>query len=218
MASQNDPAYLHRQARLAGLLYLGIILCGISAEVLRLGFPWDAVSENTARDLLRLRVSVALDVVMGLCDAGVGVLLFLLFRSLSLPLALGALVFRLIQTAMIGAGLSLLVAVAQFAETSPDLAAGFGEMHRTSYDLALIFFGVSTLLNGRLVILSGWYPRLLGPVLLAAGVVYLAGGAIVLLAPQLSDMFAPVYVIPLLAELFFCLVLLTKGAGKHSPA
>jgi hypothetical protein len=91
------------QARLTGLCYLIIILCGVSSEVVLRGPLIDLSSaERTARaiaaETMRFRLSILADVVMALADAALAVLLFLMFRSVSAGLALTAFVFRLLQS------------------------------------------------------------------------------------------------------------------------
>jgi hypothetical protein len=59
-----------------------------------------------------------------------------------------------------------------------------------------------------LILRSGWIPRLIGFGIGAAGLVYLTGSYLRILAPGLADSFAPAYAICLLAELAFALWLL----------
>ncbi|RBI86599.1 DUF4386 domain-containing protein [Rhodosalinus halophilus] len=210
-ASQDAAA--GAQARLAGVLYLIIIAAGIWSEVAvraALMVPGDATA--TGANILAaegaVRLSLAADTVMGLADAGLAVLLFLLLRPVSLPLALAAMVFRLIQNALIGANLLNQQAALTAAASDPARAAEALALHAFGYDLALIFFGVSCLMMAALILRSGWIPRLIGYGIGAAGLVYLTGSYLRILAPGLSDSFAPAYAICLLAELSFALWLL----------
>ena len=75
----------------------------------------------------------------------------------------------------------------------------------------MIFFGINCLLTGYLVIRSGFLPRFIGALVIAAGLVYLTGSFILFLAPALSAGFEIAYLIPLIAELSFCLWLLIMG-------
>ena len=101
---------LVRQIRLAGLFYLVIIVAGLGAELGLRGPLIDlADSEGTATAILgapgQFRLAIAADLVMALCDAGLAILLYLIFRSVAPVLALSAMVFRLIQTVLIAANL-----------------------------------------------------------------------------------------------------------------
>jgi hypothetical protein len=62
-----------------------------------------------------------------------------------------------------------------------------------------------------LLLRSGWLPRPLGFLILAAAAVYLAGSGVRFLAPGLTDTFAPVYGVAALAEIALCLWLLIRG-------
>jgi hypothetical protein len=87
----------------------------------------------------------------------------------------------------------------------------FLDMHSHGYDLGLLFFGLSNLILGYLVIKSNYFPGILGYGLLAAAVAYLTGSLTRFLFPDYASVVEPIYVIPLIAELSFCLWLLVKG-------
>lgn len=199
------------QARLAGVFYLIIILCGVGSEVALRGPLIDLGSaEATARaigaETMRFRLSILTDVVMALADAALAVLLFFMFRSVSAGLALSAMVFRLLQSGLIAAGLLNL----QAALLVPDvnLALSFIALHAYGYDLGLIFFGVNCLLTAQLILRSGFVPRILGLGIGLSGMVYLTGSVVRFAAPDLHGVVAPAYLLPLIAETAFCLWLL----------
>ena len=103
----SDP---RKTARLAGLFYLIIIVCGIWAEIVvrsSLIVPEDAAT--TARNILAaeglFRLSFVADMVMAISDVALGVLLFVLLRRVEPVLALMAMIFRLLQAAIIGMNL-----------------------------------------------------------------------------------------------------------------
>ena len=209
-----------RQVRFAGLCYLTIILCGVGSEVALRGPLMNFGSaEATAlaieAETLRFRLSIMADVVMALADAALAVLLFLMFRAVSGGLALSALIFRLLQSGLIAAGL-LNLQVALLVEDA-DLALSFIALHAYGYDLGLIFFGVNCLLTAALIIRSGFVPRMLGIGIGLSGLVYLAGSVLRFLAPDLHGFVAPAYVIPLIAETAFCLwLLILPGQGRRN--
>jgi hypothetical protein len=91
------------------------------------------------------------------------------------------------------------------------LAMLFMELHGHGYDLGLLFFGLSNLVLGYLLIKSDYFPAILGYGLAAAGVVYLVGSFTHFLFPEYLSFVTPVYIVPLIAELSFCLWLLVKG-------
>ena len=207
----NRLAITAGQARLAGLCYLIIILCGVSSEVVLRGPLIDLSSaEETARaiatETMRFRLSILADVVMALADAALAVLLFLMFRSVSAGLALTAFVFRLLQSGLIAAGLMNLQAALLVSDV--DLALSFITLHAYGYDLGLFFFAVNCLLTAQLMIRSAWIPRILGLGIGLSGLVYLTGSLLRFAAPELQALVAPAYLLPLIAETAFCLWLL----------
>ncbi|MHA6324989.1 DUF4386 domain-containing protein [Roseivivax sp. CAU 1753] len=212
-----------RQARWAGLLYLVIIVTGLGAELgLRASLIDLDDAAATAEAILGapglFRASLAADLIMALADAGLAILLYLMFRAAAPALALSAMVFRLIQTALIAANLMTMQTAWLLLDGAADipvdharsLARVFLELHGQGYDLGLVFFGVNSLIMGHLVWRSGLFARAFGLGLVAAGLVYLIGSGLRFLAPDLSALFMPAYGITILAESAFCLRLLLQ--------
>ena len=221
------PANPASTARFAGLLYLVIIVAGIWSE----GFvrsamtvPGDAAA--TAANILAneamFRMSFAADVVMALSDAGLAVLLYVLLKPVSHTLALAAMVFRLIQTAVLASNLmnqdaALMLLNGAASMTGFDtaqlqsLALLRLEVQSHGYDLGLVFFGINSLLVAALLIRARFTPSLIGYLMLAAGLVYLTGSSLVFLAPALVEDFAMAYAVPVLAEATFALWLIVRG-------
>lgn len=239
MTLPSSDSLEQRIARLAGLLYLVIITCGIWSEgVARasLVVPGDAAATagNIQASTGLFRMALAADTLMLLCDVALAVLLYLLFRPVGRTLALMAMAFRLVQSAVLGmnllnhaAALLVLDRTAPGAVFLPDqgnaLALLFLELHSHGYDAGLLFFGVNCLLIGWLIIRSQQFPALLGPLIAGAGVVYLTGSYLRFLAPDMADAFAPAYLLPLIAETSFCLWLIVRGVnngrgGTYLPA
>jgi len=165
-------------ARIAGLLYLVIIVCGISAEVILRGPLIDLMdASGTAEAILaslgRFRLSVAFDLIMAVADAGLAVLLFVLFRPVAPTLALAAMVFRLVQSVVIGANLMNLQAALLLltgGQETAALALGqadamsllFLNLHGHGYDLGLVFFGINSLMTGTLIWRTGFINKAFG--------------------------------------------------------
>jgi hypothetical protein len=214
----NDIA---RKARLAGFLYLVIIIAGLGAELGLRGPLIDfSDADATAAAILaapgQFRLAIAADLVMALSDAGLAILLYLIFRTMAPGLALSAMVFRLIQTVLIGSSLMALVTAwlvltrAEGLVDAPTLALVFLDLHAHGYDLGLVFFGVNSLIMGLLVWRSGFFAKAFGAGLAIAGLVYLIGSGLRFFAPDLSALFAPAYVLVIIAETAFCLRLLLQ--------
>jgi hypothetical protein len=217
-------------ARFAGVLYLIIIGLGLWSELavrgamVVTGDP-SATAHNILAQQSLFRLSLAADTAMTLADVALAVALFVLLRPVHAVLALTAMVFRLVQATILGlntlnqhAALLILGSAGSgttFSETQRAyLAVHSLELHAHGYDVGLVFFGVNSLLTGLLVLWSGFFPKTIAALLMAAGAVYLTGSSLVLLAPGLVPGFAPAYAVPILAESLFCLWLLWRGVDR----
>jgi hypothetical protein len=218
-----------RKIRLAGLFYLVIIVAGLGAELGLRGPLIDLTNAHaTANAILAspglFRLAIAADVIMALCDAALAVLLYLILRPVSPALALSALVFRVIQAVLIAANLLalqtawLLISGDWQAADAAAISLVFLKLHAYGYDLGLVFFGVNSLIMGMLVWRSGIFARAFGAGLAAAGSVYLTGSALRILAPELSDVFAPAYGLAVVTETAFCLRLLSQRPAPEGSA
>lgn len=214
-------------ARIAGFLYLIIIVFGISSEAfIRSSLVVMEDANITATNMMAseglFRFGFLADSIMVLSDVAIAVLFYVLLKSVSKTLALTAAAFRLTQAAILGfnllnyyAALLLLNGVEYATAFKSDqlnaLALLFLDMHRHGYDLGLIFFGLSNIILGTLVVKSHHFPGILGYGLIAAAVVYLTGSFTLFLFPDYVALIEPIYIVPLIAEVSFCLWLLIKG-------
>ncbi|MEZ4382243.1 MAG: DUF4386 domain-containing protein [Nannocystaceae bacterium] len=208
-------------ARVAGLLYLVIIVAGVAGEALvrgALAVPGEPqqTAANIVAAALPLRLSVMGDAVMALADVALGVLLYLLLRPVSPALSLMAMAFRLAQAAILGVNLLNLLLAARLAGQGDPLAAVFLEAHGVGYDLGLLFFAINCLLVGALVYRG--MSRTIGALVGLSGVVYLVGSTLRVVAPELAAAAAPAYVLPLVAELALCGALLMGRAPRPAAA
>lgn len=217
-------------ARFAGLLYLIIIIFGISAEMALRGPLVDfASATDTASAILAnkgsYQAAIAADLVMALADTGLAILLFILFRPFAPHLALAAMIFRLAQGVLIAANLMNMQGALLLLTSAQDLTGmGPGQtealalflinLHAHGYDLGLVFFGINSLMTGMLIWRSALVHRSIGIGLVLAGLVYLIGSGLRFFAPELFDMFAPAYMLTILAEGAFCIALLLFGVRR----
>ena len=202
--------------RLAGALYLLIILTGVAAElVLRAPLRAAAPGELPAAFLAApgtFRLSLLADLVMVSADIALAMLFYMLLKPVGAGLALAVLVLRLFQAAIIAASLTLLTALPGLVAAGEEvLAATVLGLHATGYDVGLFFFGLNSLLMVRLLRLSGGVPAWIAAAIGLAGLVYLAGSVLRLVAPGAMAAFEPAYAVPLLAETSLCLWLLVKA-------
>ncbi len=218
-------------ARVAGLLYLTLIVFGVSSEVfIRSSLIVINDAATTANNILAseelFRFGFVADTIMLLSDVAIAVLFYVLLKPVNKTLALIAAALRLTQAAILAFNLlNYFVALLLFKgdgyktvfsiEQLNNLAMLFLEIHSHGYDLGLIFFGISSLIIGYLLIKSEFVPALLGYGLIAAGVVYLTGSYLRFLLPAYLPYFEPIYIVPFIAELALCLWLLLKGMNAE---
>ena len=175
-----------KTARLAGVLYLIIFGAGIFAQFIvrqSLIVPDDAAA--TAHNLLAaeafFRLGIGGDLLMLLSDVALAVVFYVLLRPVNKTLAALAAVFRLTQAAVIGSSLvnlfyalNLLHSAELMTVVGAEQVMSFLTAHAIGYSVAMIFFGVNCLLTGYLVFQSGYFPKVLGILLVIAGVAYLS--------------------------------------------
>jgi hypothetical protein len=160
---------------------------------------------------------------MHVCDIPLMLIFYVLLKPVNKNLALLALLFNLIQTAVLVANkLNLLTALFLLGDADYLKAFEPSQLHALSYLLiklhdygfgvGLIFFGFVCLLEGYLIFRSTYLPRTLGVLMQIAGVCYLTNSFAMLLAPKLANMLFPTIMMPcLVAELSLCLWLMVKG-------
>ncbi len=203
------------QIRWAGLLYLVIIICGLGAELgVRQVLIDRANASATASAILArpelFRLGIAADLVMAMADVALAILLFLVFRLVSPALALAAMVFRLVQAAIIAINLLAMQAawLVLSGDGDPVQAVFLMDLHGHGYDLGLFFFSINSLIMGLLIWRSDTFENLFGVALCLAGLVYFTGSSIHFFAPSQLESILPAYGITILAELAFCVRLL----------
>ncbi|MDD9727438.1 DUF4386 domain-containing protein [Roseovarius sp. SK2] len=209
-ASHDDP----RLVRLAGALYLVIILCGLTAELMLRGPLLAGSPEEVVRALgagiSQLRLSLLADTVMLLADVALALVFFGLLRHISASLALAAMVFRLGQAVLIGASLMALGSVPMVLADAPRLAVHMTDLHAIGYDVGLILFAVNSAIMSVLLWRSA-VPHVIAGGIVVSGVVYGAGSLARLVAPEWMAVIEPAYVVPMVAESALCLWLLIRA-------
>ena len=228
----------NRIARTGGVLYLIIIAAGIFAQMfvranLTVANDAAATVANLQGSGPMFRASIAADVVMIVADIALAIAFFALFERVSRSLSLLAAVFRLTQAAILGINLlNLFFALnlatgtnmlgAQGASARDQLALLFLDAHAIGYALALIFFAMSLLVLGYLVLRSRYLPRLFAGLLAFAAVGYLVDGFARILMPhydQFADVLGLVVFGPaVVGELAIALWLVFRGVRARARA
>jgi hypothetical protein len=221
-------------ARVAGAMYLAIIAAGVFAEVFVRG-PLTAAPDATAAAARieghesLLRMGIVADLSTFLLAIPVTLILYVLLRRVHEDLALLAVLLNLVQDA-VGAINALntyrpLLLLGGADSLSAFTREQLGAMallalkeHAVGFAIALIFFGAYCVVLGSLVVASRLLPRVLGGLLVVAGLCYLVNSLAVLLSPALSALLFPAILLPaFVGELAFALWLTVKGVAATTP-
>src|SRR5947199_2990893 len=226
----NHRIPLKRTARIGGMLYLIIIVTGLFGEAfirdkLIVSADATATANNIMASQLLWRIGIAADLIMHVCDVPLMLIFYVLLRPVNRNLALLAVLFNLVQTAVLVANkLNLLAAL--FLLGSADYLKAFDphQLHALSYlsvklhdygfGVGLIFFGCECVVVGYLIFQSGYLPKAIGILMQIAGLCYVTNSFAMLVAPKFANMIFPAIMVPsFIGELSLCLWLLVKGVN-----
>jgi hypothetical protein len=212
-------------ARLAGLLYLGLMLAPY-ANFLVLGslvVPGDAAATANkimANELL-FRSGVTSFVIVSFIDVAIAWALYILLKPVNKQLSLLAAWFRLTYAIIFAAGLQNLFNVLKLLSDANYLSAfEKGQLHaqvmvslaafNSTWNIALVAFGLHLLVIGYLIFKSSFIPRVVGVLLVVAGFGYLVESLTAFLLPNFSLNLA---LFTGWGELLFTFWLLIKGVN-----
>ena len=217
-------------ARVGGLMYLILIFVGMFAVIfvrdkLIVSGDASATAGNIMASQLLWRAGIVADLVMHVLDIPIMLIIYVLLKPVNKNIALLALLFNLVQTAVLVANKLNLITVLFLSGSAKYLKAIDPsqlhaqmylslKMHDIGFGVGLIFFGFTCIVNGYLIFRSGYLPKVIGVLMQVAGLCYLVNSFALLLAPELASTLFPGLMIPcLIAELSFCLWLLLKGVN-----
>ncbi|MCB1139477.1 MAG: DUF4386 domain-containing protein [Leptospiraceae bacterium] len=230
---------LQRLARLAGVLYLIIIVCGMFAQgavretMLIVGQP-EATVRNVLEGAFLFRLGILADLVMIIADVLIGIAFFVILRSVNESLSLLSAFFRLAQATVLGLNLILPWIALQLISASGEsgvpgvsvtqnegnLAYQLLMAHGMGYKIALVFFACSLLVQAYLFFKTDLFPNWLAYLLVVAAAGYLVDTvATVAMADYetYANIFESLVVISALGgELTLCLYLLIRGVSSLS--
>ena len=225
---------LARQARIAGLCYLVVIVGGLFAEGVVRGsliVPGDAAAtaEAIAADESLWRWGLTVHLLYLGAAVVVDVLLYGLLKRVQATLARLALVLAIVDVTIEAVNLLRLAVPLAMVEEAGALAA-LAEGQRqalaylavtqfaTGFAVALVFFSGFCVLTGALILRSRRVPRAIGALMIAAGACYLVNSLVFLNAPALSEVIVPWILLPsLVGELSLALWLVARGARLEAP-
>jgi hypothetical protein len=227
---------INKIARFAGFGYLIIFITGIFSNFFVLEglvVPEDAAA--TARNIMQngmmFRIGLVSFILMVVFDLLLAWALYILFRPVNKDLSLLSGWLRLVNGTVFGIALFGLVNVLQMingAENPGLEAAPLPAQIMLSLDtfnhtwlIGLVFFGFHLILLGYLIIRSGYIPRIIGYLLIVAGIGYLIDSFANFLLPSYedyADILMMIVVIPgVVGELSLTLWLLIKGGKLKLP-
>lgn len=221
-------------ARIAGLLYLVIIVTGLFAEVFvrqTLMVSGDAMA--TARNIQASEMLYRWGFVADLCNFIFGLpcvlIIYILFKPVNKYLTILAMFFVIVQTAIIAINLLNQFTPLLFLESEqylssfqPNQLAALSKhalnLQELGYAIGLVFFGFYCLIIGYLIVGSTLVPRILGILYALAGMCYLVNSFTIFLTPKFANPLFPYILVPaFVGELSFCLWLLIMGVKDNKP-
>lgn len=217
-------------ARIAGALYLIVIVLGIFTELFvrarLIDYEDGAV---TAMNILAheplYRAGFFAGILYLVCNVGLAVIFYELFEVVNRSLARLVAFFTLLGTAVEAVSLLFHFAPLLVLSGKPYLAAFAADqlhalvlvslrLRATTFLTALFFFGFYCLSIGVLIFHSTFLPRIIGVLMGIAGVCYLTHSLTTFLVPDFASTLVPWILLPcFVAELSFCLWLLTLGVN-----
>ncbi len=215
-------------ARVAGVMYLLIIATGAFGEIVVRGTLFvsgdpSSTAANIAASESLWRVGIVGDILQHVFDIPVMLALYLILKPVNKNLARLAILFNLIQTAVLVANSFNLIMPLFLVGNAEYLKAFapnqlhvwtqlFVRLHSYGFGVGLVFFGLTCLVVGYLIFKSGYLPRILGILMIIAGLCYLTNSLALLLAPTVAAVIVPAILLPaLVAELSLALWLVIKG-------
>jgi Domain of unknown function (DUF4386) len=215
-------------ARVAGVLYLLLIIFGIFAElVVRSKFIVAGNAAETASNILASpglwRIGFASDMLMILCFLLLPLAFYVLFKPVGKQLASLVVILvsvsvplMLVNMLLYYAPLHILSGASYLAIFSTEqlnsLAMASLDLYTTGVLLATLFHGLWLLPLGILVYRSGYFPKVLGILLMLACLGFVVETIQYFLLPSLEVITTPAYILEILGEFGFCGWLLIKGA------
>jgi hypothetical protein len=218
-------------ARFAGMLYLIITIAAIVAHIYvpsTIIVTGDAAATanniRTSETLFRVG-AIGGELIVLLSEIVLSVVLYVLLRPVNKTLSLLAAVSRLAMTTIHGLNLInyfvVLLLLGGSAGTAAAFDAGqinalvgvFLEAHSYGFTIGIVFLTLHVFALGYLIFKSGYFPKILGVLFLAAAVGYLIDSFALLLSSTYTT--TPVYLaLPItLSEIAFPLWLLIKGVN-----
>jgi hypothetical protein len=218
-------------ARIAGLFYLIVIATGLFAEVFvrqALTVSGDALAtaNNILSSEMLFRWGLVADLINFVCGLPCVLIIYFLFKRVNKFLLQLALIFVIIQTAIIAVNLLNQISPLLILSNNTYLKAfernQLAALSQLSlniqgvgYAIGLVFFGCYCLLVGYVIFKSKVVPKFLGILYIISGLGYLINSFAMLLSKGFANHVFTYVAVPIfIGELSFCLWLLIKGVDN----
>ena len=223
-----EQTSIQRYARLGGLLYVFIIILGISSEFFFRGKLLVAGNETaTATNIqdspLLWRLGIVAEYVMIICAIILAMIYFFLLRPVHKNLNLLATFFRMVSIIVQVIAILNLIDALLYLDQSKLLETFTAEQryamagisiksHSYGYGISLLFLGCCFLVHGYLIYKSDFLPKSLGILIQVAGLCYISNGFVLIIAPTAAKAAFQLFFLPVfIAETSLALWLLAKG-------
>lgn len=167
-------------------------------------------AEQIASNALLFRLGIAMALITQLLFILVPFLLYHLFRDVNKSKSLAMLLL-----ALVAVPIAMLNEVSNFQVLQlldqPEQLMHALESHQNGLNIATIFWGLWLFPLGCLVKTSGYFPKVFGYFLIAAGVGYLISAFAKIILPELPEAFMMVEILTM-GEVIFLLWLMVRGA------
>ena len=220
-------------ARIAGLLYLIVIATGLFAEVfvrqaLTVSGDAMATAHNIQSSEMFFRYGFVADLINFVIGLPSVIIIYILFKPINKNLTRLAMMFVVIQTAIIAINLLfqmtplLILGGDKYLNTfQPNQLATLSllslNIQALGYGIGLVFFGFYCIIIGYLIFISAIVPRFLGILYIISGLGYLINGFIMFLSKDFANPLFFYIAIPIfIGELSLCLWLLIMGVKEEN--
>ena len=218
-------------ARVAGLCYLLVIIFGGYAELfVRQALHVPGNPTETGQRIMDNAFVYKLGFLADMLNMVIGLpcvlIVYYLFRHVNRPLARLALIFVVIQTAVVSISLleqlKPLLILKGAISSSPlpfsvqaTMAEVWIDAHALGYGIGLVFFGFYCIMVGYLIYHSGRMPKVFGVLYVIAGVAYLVNSFTMFLMPEFRNPAFMYMILPaFIGEFSFTLWLIIKGVKE----
>ncbi|HEY1654026.1 MAG TPA: DUF4386 domain-containing protein [Candidatus Tumulicola sp.] len=214
---------------MTGWLYLFIIVVGFCVEVFVRGrIIVSGNSAATAHNLAAFdwlwRLGFGGEATMWLFSVVTMTVFYVLFRPVDPTIALMALVFNIMDTAIESVNAVLCNFAALFFSQGLGYFQAFGasqreavaafalRLHEYGFGAGLLFFGIWLVLTGYLMVRSGNFPKWIGILAAIGGVCYAGNSYALFVVPDIQDHLFPLILVPsLVAELSISIYMIVFG-------